>query len=560
MRLLNVDTFELTEFFDSNIPPYAILSHTWGSKEFTFQDLQREGYKGGDTKIDGMCRAARLEGINWVWIDTCCIDKSSSAELSEAINSMFTWYKNAEVCHVYLGDVPEDDFIIFHNSRFRHSRWFTRGWTLQELLAAPKLVFHNCSWQRIQLMLKRDLHAHSENAAAFDRGLTRRSQVLDFATLLVEITGIDAAALTTRFDQVCRRYSVARKMSWAAHRQTTRVEDRAYSLLGLFNVNMPLLYGEGPKAFFRLQEEILKSYDDQTLFAWGYNQQIKVQGGLFAKSPADFGGCGWVTKQDHGLSQRPHYYLTNKGLHIETQLAKMPPGFQPYVYALLNCSATPSLLNEDPSSQRIALPLQCVNSLVFRPVGVVPLLLPHSIFKDSSEKLYINIGNSLNDLMADQPYDERRLLLMSPLEINLNFSHLFMSLVETYCPPEWNLTQASPGKFVWRIDDKETAIQNSAVVLLRFRAAEADVALKINMVFSGDPNDSGSQYTPQTPGQVTNWSKKFPQGVSLVQYATQHMDETGIDDCIWSGHELQVSRMTARVGRVTEELLLVKAS
>ncbi|KAK1464146.1 heterokaryon incompatibility protein [Colletotrichum melonis] len=133
MRLLHTTTFELREFSGTDIPPYGILSHTWGRNEFTFRDFQRAGYRGGITKIDGMCRVARDQRLSWVWIDTCCIDKSSSTELSEAINSMFAWYRRAATCFVYLEDVPAGYKFNPKDKVFANSRWFSRGWTLQEL-------------------------------------------------------------------------------------------------------------------------------------------------------------------------------------------------------------------------------------------------------------------------------------------------------------------------------------------------------------------------------------------------------------------------------------------
>lgn len=143
MRLLNTKTIKLSEFFDADIPKYAILSHTWGKNEVTFQDLDRARAKGSKaySKIACCCVIASSRGYQWVWVDTCCIDKSSSAELSEAINSMFRWYENSGECYAYLEDVSIDDM-----DQFGSSRWFTRGWTLQELLAPRKLYFYDKRW------------------------------------------------------------------------------------------------------------------------------------------------------------------------------------------------------------------------------------------------------------------------------------------------------------------------------------------------------------------------------------------------------------------------------
>ncbi|TFK89155.1 HET-domain-containing protein [Polyporus arcularius HHB13444] len=246
---------------------YAALSHVWRSGgELSFRDLKalqlnaekkRSSirrrllrHKGSDDsvlsnasdKIRDCCALARRHGYRWVWIDSCCIDKSSSEELSEAINSMYDWYAAADICFAFLDDVGDDHDPRLKDSRFRRSRWFTRGWTLQELIAPAVIVFVSQTWRLI-------------------------GTKADLGDLVEEITGVDRAILTHArpLDSV----SVARRMSWAAKRNTTREEDRAYSLMGIFGVNMPTIYGEGANAFIRLQEEILKHVPDQSIFLWG---------------------------------------------------------------------------------------------------------------------------------------------------------------------------------------------------------------------------------------------------------------------------------------------------
>ena len=152
MRLLeynNDDGFSLTQFFD-DIPPYAILSHTWGLEEVTFKDMIKGNgpTKAGYNKIRFCGEQARRDGLAYFWVDTCCIDKSNSAELAEAINSMFSWYNNSTKCYVYLSDVliPRRFNIDYKSNRsweeaFRRSRWFTRGWTIQELIAPASVEF-----------------------------------------------------------------------------------------------------------------------------------------------------------------------------------------------------------------------------------------------------------------------------------------------------------------------------------------------------------------------------------------------------------------------------------
>ena len=193
-------------------------------------------------KIRDACAIARANGFRYIWIDSCCIDKSSSSELSEAINSMYSWYARAVVCYAYLADVAADEDHRRNRSRFRESRWFTRGWTLQELIAPLHLEFLAEDWTVIG----------SKHA---------------LVDLVQSVTKIEYKALLHL--EPLDKFSVAQRLSWASDRKTTRVEDQAYSLLGIFNINMPTLYGEGEGAFRRLQEEIMRRIPDQSLFAWG---------------------------------------------------------------------------------------------------------------------------------------------------------------------------------------------------------------------------------------------------------------------------------------------------
>jgi len=201
------------------------------------QDLLKARTKKGFSKVVETCRLAREQGLGYAWIDTCCIDKSSSAELTEAINSMFNWYKASAICFAFLSDLPALESEVLENE-LRQCRWFTRGWTLQELIAPASVEFYDQGWQR--------------------RG-TKKSLQQELSA----ITGIDLEILED--SNLLSTIPVARRMSWASNRKTSRVEDRAYSLLGLFDVNVPLIYGEGPKAFIRLQEEIMKQSNDLSL-------------------------------------------------------------------------------------------------------------------------------------------------------------------------------------------------------------------------------------------------------------------------------------------------------
>jgi hypothetical protein len=302
MRLLNARTKKLEQFFDKSIPKYAILSHTWGENEVTLRDFDPLiGPRKFSTKISGCCAQTLEDGFDYVWIDTCCIDKSSSAELSEAINSMFAWYARAEICYVYLSDVDNE------RSDMGKSRWFSRGWTLQELLAPPFLTFYDVSWDSLGSLYK---------------GSLRRSTD-DFKSSLETITNIPSVFIDG--SQTLDTASIAMRMSWASGRQTTRVEDMAYCLLGIFGVAMPMIYGEGTKAFMRLQEEIMKNEDYRSIFAWGFNT---VGGGMscFASSPADFAGCGQLYDRRSARTHSSHILMTNKGLNITMSIIQLYTG------------------------------------------------------------------------------------------------------------------------------------------------------------------------------------------------------------------------------------------
>lgn len=287
MYLLNTNTLKIELFPGGSPPPYAILSHTWEKEEILFRDIQTDEWrseprKQGADKVENACRQARDHGFCYIWIDSCCIDKDSSAELSDAINSMFIWYHDSEICYAYLSDVASGDL-----QSFKQSRWFTRGWTLQELIAPTRVEFFDGKWQ----------------------GIGDRVSLLKS---VLEITGIDRRVLGREHHPYCERlgnifdgqncncrgrfenlrdllssFSVATRMTWARRRTTTRTEDIAYSLLGLFDVNIPLLYGEGARAFQRLQQEIIRTHNDQSVLVHTHRNIDKV-GALFAESPNDF--------------------------------------------------------------------------------------------------------------------------------------------------------------------------------------------------------------------------------------------------------------------------------
>ncbi|KAH7380478.1 hypothetical protein DE146DRAFT_637487 [Phaeosphaeria sp. MPI-PUGE-AT-0046c] len=388
MRLIDVDTLELRSFTDDDIPPYAILSHTWGADEISYQELvwinrikalsgslnqssmsssftssssqdeqsslmlasmemllrgnwnpgtsvgsmTEEDFRDrlGYSKIVHTAREVRDLKLKWVWIDTCCIDKSSSAELQESLNSMYRWYWNAKVCLVYLSDVSRADVIdtntatVLARVAFESCRWTKRGWTLQELLAPTTCRFYLKDWQYM-------------------------GEKVEYLEELSHATGIPIPVLEDPV--LVQEVSVAERMSWAASRQTTRLEDIGYCLLGLFDIQMPLLYGEGEKAFTRLQEEILKTTDDHSLFAWKANtSDSSTYRGLLARSPAEFRDCGSVERESI-LSAFP---ISSTPIGIRVQLEFLPNavGDRSVLAMIRSCNAM---------NQRLAIRLKCLD-------------------------------------------------------------------------------------------------------------------------------------------------------------------------------------------------------
>jgi hypothetical protein len=307
MRLLNTTTIELharePEFFKRQ--GYAILSHRWVGAEVTFETLPQHITEWRRTqarylaspqlsKIRGACEMARQLGFAWIWIDNCCINKASLTEEAESINSMYKWYRDAQICITYLSDVRLDATpgrlngisppIFQKINSDQPSEWFFRGWTLQELLAPRQMNFYDTNWT--YMGTKDSLASEIEN-----------------------ITGISSAYLTSAvpFRDAC----IATKMSWMAGRRTTRQEDIAYGMLGIFGVVMTPLYGEGMNAFMRLQELLQATVRDESLYAWTMPQPSDARSfsiepnpevswgagewGLLAPTPHWFHGCENVT-------------------------------------------------------------------------------------------------------------------------------------------------------------------------------------------------------------------------------------------------------------------------
>jgi len=272
---------------------YAILSHRWCEGEVSFEvmnNLTKDKLQNdsGD-KLVGSCKVARDEQIKWLWIDSCCIGVDAG-ERKHAINWMYRWYRCSKTCYTYLHDVV-DNFLSKANCNTKSPEWFSRGWTLQELIAPTVLKFFNRSWQEIG-----------------DRS--------SLASILNSITRIPEDVLQADGPgdprQLTERFGVARIMSWAADRKTSQPEDRAYSLVGLFGVHLEAFYGEEDGyAFRRLQEALIKEYGDQSIFSWSGQRKT---GSVLADSPSDFRNCSDVIKwvpPSLAQSRRPQFQISH---------------------------------------------------------------------------------------------------------------------------------------------------------------------------------------------------------------------------------------------------------
>ena len=308
MRFINTRTLKFEYIPDSQLDlennKYAILSHRWSATptdEISFADINESkdpSQKKGFPKLRGFCNLASKLGYHYGWDDTCCINKGDSSEMSEAINSMYAWYQRSSICVVYLEDVPTKSFVS--------SEWFDRGWTLQELIGPATANFYDRDWNLIG---------------------TKSS----LSTELSNKTGIPNAILShAASPSTC---SIAQRMSWAAHRKTTRIEDRAYSLLGIFGVNMPQIYGEREAAFLRLQRAIIQQSKDESIFAWSMGESNNKQSytGLFGPSPSSFSDCSDVimTRGSQGFAE--------KNGELTITLETFPYSMETYG-AILNCT------------------------------------------------------------------------------------------------------------------------------------------------------------------------------------------------------------------------------
>jgi hypothetical protein len=386
MRLINAKTVKLDEFLDDKVPPYAILSHTWGkdSEELTFRnveagDIDKPGV--GSIKFRGCCKQAEEDGLGYVWIDTCCIDTTNLVELSEAINSMFRWYRQASICYAYLSDVPSDGSPRKPGSKFQSSRWFERGWTLQELLAPANLRFYNSEWHR--LGTKGDMCAIIEKITGI-----RRQFLLGIAEL--------------------RNASVAQRLSWAAQRDTTRKEDLAYCLLGIFDVTMPMIYGEGgSQAFLRLQEQIMRTTRDDSILAWGLSLKGPSSSGstqitpgrILAAAPSDFVNCGHIVLRKSFATPSNSLDISGGSLRVYLSLLTTSTG---ETIGLLKCGP------EHDTQKVVGIPLIAATSNepsdeYIRPQGRCSTLLPNA-----SSDVLVKVIHIRNEHQSRMPIGENR--------------------------------------------------------------------------------------------------------------------------------------------------------
>ncbi|KAH8879936.1 hypothetical protein GQ53DRAFT_737898, partial [Thozetella sp. PMI_491] len=267
MKFLATASLKLVAFADDPPPDYAILSYTYSqpSDELTAQDVSRlssadpagnncQGrHAAGLRRVIKACAYARARNIKYLWVDSLCIDQSSSAELAESVIASFRLVWDAALCIAYLSDLPaetgNDATLADQESALSGCRWFTRSWTLQELVAARRVEFFDRDWK--------------------PRGVKAPTSPRPWLEMLSRVSGVDLAVLANR--ETIFSLSLGRRLSWAAHRRTTRPEDGAYALIGILGVGGHLTprYGEGRRfPFLRLQKKIIKNTSDLSIFAW----------------------------------------------------------------------------------------------------------------------------------------------------------------------------------------------------------------------------------------------------------------------------------------------------
>ncbi|KAG8822297.1 hypothetical protein FRC17_009605 [Serendipita sp. 399] len=338
---------------------YSILSHRWSDHEVVFQHIQTPpeklakgwGLLSADAKLAGLREhlpsemgpsldkfarfldVSKDKGCSYAWADTICINKESSAELDESIRSMFAWYRDSHICIVYLSETSFQSYL-------GSDPWFRRGWTLQELLAPRRLAFYAKNWK--QLTRYDCMKRSSERAGQGEESSEGR-----LWSSVANITGIQVEDLHNFKPGL---YDIRKRLSWASNRKTTRIEDMAYSLIGIFDVNLPIAYGEKERAFYRLQVEILQNSDDMSLFDW--QGEASMYSSMLALSPACFSASIGLRTEDSlrapddsictqtsiGIRMPPPVY------HLDRQGAqrswKLPDGA--IAFSILGASSKPS--------------------------------------------------------------------------------------------------------------------------------------------------------------------------------------------------------------------------
>ncbi|TBU54321.1 heterokaryon incompatibility protein-domain-containing protein [Dichomitus squalens] len=410
IRLLNTRTGKFETFTDPQTVDYAILSHVWTKEtsgrlaEQDHQDIIRLQQQSSDPnssilvnerlspKIRQACELAKADGYEWIWIDSCCIDKVSSTELSRSINSMYDWYRYASICYAHLADVDDGDAAATDAPdrpseaqivRFRQSAWFTRGWTLQELIAPSMVVFLSKNWRRIGT--KHTLAAVIEDVTSVDRQVLRGQRPLS---------------------DVC----VAQRMAWAWNRRTTMEEDKAYCLVGIFGVQLAPMYGEGHNAFVRLQEEILKHIPDQTIFAWGDTMELRdLRSALRAgELPRAFPRQHLVPQSDspplsdsYLFASSPQKFLrASAGLALQSLSPDLGAGNAEYTITPYGIRATFPLMPVDPdheddsrTSEYFLALLGCRDQLKGRSVALLLRKLNNAFIPASSRSVGVKFDS-----------------------------------------------------------------------------------------------------------------------------------------------------------------------
>ncbi|KAI1871726.1 hypothetical protein JX265_005712 [Neoarthrinium moseri] len=438
MRLLNVHTLAFEEFHRAQVPPYAILSHRWRDEEVAFNEIHtpEATTKAGYVKIWRFCEKAAELGFEYGWVDTCCIDKTNSTELSEAINSMFRWYQNSAICLAYLFDVTAEAYQESPSASLAQSKWFTRGFTLQELLAPAQVYFLASDWTPL---------GDRDSLALLVSNITGINKW--YLTQPMEETSATQAdlPLESRLSRV-QKATFAEKMSWAARRQTEREEDMAYSLLGLCGVNMPLLYGEGPGAFRRLQQEMIRQQCDPSLLAWDlvfdipdehpiakllhdpsslwprpstffgwehpwshpthWTARMKGARGVLASHPAAFANSARLIPFDASLDD---WELTVKGLALE-----LPTSHDEHPYVVL-----PFRMSGNPW-QLIAVPLIRIGQDLYGRAALPPKLVPYATwFRWQPRRLVLSTKDHEESHIWATQYKSRRGIVWISLPENL---------------------------------------------------------------------------------------------------------------------------------------------